>query len=271
MLQNIIRNRREKSVTLKIVYGLPEEAECAQEDLEDYKEENANLVKKMQLLYGLKDINLTTVANNLFIVYHFDDKKEAKEFELTFTRNILDDGSNLFESFLISQQEQETKKEEEQFKIMLKLPEKAVKILKENDSLLNVTMLSEPSCPIYADMIFADKKRVKVVDKDFEKPIVNISFRLQGTTITRSVPQKWLSVEEIVYSAVVNTQWALNPKNIISMNNDEVLSVFKDKEIGTPVNIIKEDGKTVKLYKRESSYIDTTNGTEYHAEHLIFN
>lgn len=270
MLQNIIKSRRDKTYTLKIVYGQRDEAEDAMEELEDYKDDNHQSLKKMQLLYKLKDIQLTTVSNNLFIVYHFENKNDAKEFEIAFSRNILDDGSNLLDTFMIAQQLQETKKEEEEFKVILELPEKAVESLQGNDFLLNVTLLSEPSCPVYMDMLFVNKKKVKLLDKDLDKPIVNISYRVQGTTITRSVPQKWLTIEEIVYKATINTQWALNPRNIISMDSKGVLSNFEDREIFTPINILKNDGKSVKLYKREDKFFDTVGEVEYLREHLIF-
>ena len=269
MLQNIIKNRRDKTYTLKIVYGQSNESEDAMEELEEYKDNNQHSLKKMQLLYKLKDIQLTTVSNNLFIIYHFENKGDTKEFEIAFSKNILDDGSNLLDTFMITQQLQE-KKEEEEFKVILELPEKAVDSLGCNDFLLNVTLLSEPSCPVYMDMLSVNKKKVRLLDKDLDKPIVNISYRVQGTTITRSVPQRWLTIEEIVYKATVNTQWALNPKNIISMDSKGVLSDFEDKEVFTSIEVIKNDGKSVKLYKREDKFFDTVSEIEYLREHLIF-
>lgn len=270
MLQNIIKNRRDKTYTLKIVYGQQDEAEDAMEELEDYRDSNRQSLKKMQLLYNLKDIQLTTVSNNLFIVYHFGNKNDTKEFEIAFSKNILDDGSNLLDTFMIAQQTKESKKEEDEFKVILELPEKAVESLKGNDFLLNVTLLSEPSCPVYMDMLSVNKKKVKLLDENFDKPIVNISYRVQGVTMTRSVPQKWLTIEEIVYEATINTQWALNPRNIISMDSKGVLSNFEDREIFTPIDVLKNDGKSVKLHKREDKFVDAVNKTEYLREHLIF-
>ena len=229
MLQNIIKSRRDKTVTIKIVFGTSQEAEDMLDDLEDYKNDNEVLVEKMKLLYHLKDIQLTTVSNNVFIVYHFERNKEAKNFELNFTQNIESDGSNILESFLITQTNNSDKKEDEQFNVVLNLPEKAVKILKENSMLLNINLVSEPACPIFQDMVSVNQKKVKLLNNDFENTVVNISFRYMGTTVTRTVPQKWLEVEEIIYKAVVNTQWALNPKNIIGMNNNEITSRYNNK------------------------------------------
>jgi len=268
MLQNIIRSRRNSDCTLKIVYGTEVEAEDSMDILMDHKDSNEVALTKMNLLYNLKDIHLTTVANNLFIVYHFENNKDAKEFEISFTRNINDDGSNLMESFMITQKEQEHE-DEEQYTIKLKLPTQAIEALNEHNGLLSVVMDSEPSCPIYRDMVYYNNKEVKVADKDFDKPVINVITIYNGSKIVRSVPQRWLEIEEILYRGIVNTGWALNPKNIINMTEGGVLSRYDKKEILTPMEVIKLDGNTVKLFKREEGYYEPKSGLLLLPEHLV--
>lgn len=268
MLQNIIRSRRNRDCTLKIVYGTENEAEDSLDVLESHRDENDIALNKMMLLYNLKDIQLTTVANNLFIVYHFKNSKDAKEFEISFTRNIYDDGSNLIESFMIAQKEKE-EAEEEQFKIKLTLPTESIKALDSHKSLMSVMMESEPSCPIYRDMAYYNNKSIRLADKDFDKPIVNIITIFNGSKVIRSVPQRWLEIEEISYKGIINAQWALNPKNIIKMVNGGVLSMFNNKEVLTPMEVIKIDGSTVTLFKREDGYYEPKSGLTLSAEHII--
>jgi hypothetical protein len=214
-------------------------------------------------------MQITTVANNLFIVYHFTNSKDAKEFELSFVRNINDDGSNLLESFIVTQREKDSKEEEEQFIVKLKLPKDAIEALKTHAGLLCVTMESEPSCPIYRDMMFNDKKSVRLVDKNFDKPVVNIMTVYNGSKMTRTVPQRWLEIEEISYRAVVNSGWALNPKNIVTMKDGAVVTMFNGREVLTSMEIIKQDGLTVSLHKKESGFVDPKSGLMFQPEHLI--
>lgn len=268
MLQNIIRSRRNSDCTLKIVYGSENEAEDSLFVLESHRDENSTALKKMKLLYSLEDIQLTTVANNLFIVYHFGSSKDAKKFEISFTRNIYDDGSNLIESFMIAQKDKEESKEE-QFKIKLTLPEESIKALNSHKSLMSVTMESEPSCPIYRDMAYYNNKSIRLADKDFDKSIVNIITVFNGSKVIRSVPQRWLEIEEISYKGMINAQWALNPKNIIKMVDGGVLSMFNEKEVLTPMEVIKIDGTTVTLFKREDGYYEPKSGLTLSAEHII--
>lgn len=79
-----------------------------------------------------------------------------------------------------------------------------------------------------------------------------------------------MDIEEKSYKGIVNTQWALNPKNIIRMVDGGVYSYFNNKEVFTPMDIIKDDGRSLEFYRRDNGYYEPISQLILSPEHIIF-
>lgn len=269
-VNNIIKSRRRKELVVKLVCTGIDVAETLDDELSDYIDMHQASVEKMKTLYGLNKVNVSSVHHNVFITYDFNLEKDAKEFEISFIKYIKNDGSNIVESFLITEASVETD-EREDFEVFLELPSVGVEALSQFKSIRTVTMEGHPTTPIYQDMLPHQGKKVKLLTKDLDLTIVEIMYFSGKDKIIKSVPQSWLDIKELNYKAIVNTAWVTLPENIIKFSDQGVHAKFMDNEIIVPLEILKMDGKKVTLFKENNKYINVDKEDQFFSpEILIF-
>ncbi len=269
-VNNIVKNRRKKELIIKLVCTGIDVAENLCDELSDYKDLHTESVDKMQALYGLKGVNVSSVHHNVFIIYEFGLEKDAKEFEISFIKYIKNDGTNIVESFLITEASKE-EDEREDFEVFLTLPATAVDALNEYTGIRAVTMEGYPSTPVYRDMILHNGKKIGLLTRDFDLPVLEIYYYSGKDKIIKSVPQSWLDIKELTYKAIVNTAWATLPENIVKFSDEGVHAKLNGNEVVIPLNVLKMDGKTVTLFKAGGIYVGKKDETQiFTAEMLIF-
>lgn len=268
-INNIIKTRRGAELIVKLVCkGIPI-AESLENELDGFIELHEDSVAKMKTLYGLTSVATSVVNHNVFIVYKFSKQKEAKDFEISFIKYIANDGSNIIETFLITEPNTEESDDKEEFNVELRLPISAIKALTEFTSLNSVSIIGYPRSLIYRDMLEVNERRVKLVTTDFNQEIMEIMYYIGKEKIIRQVPQKWLDISEVTYKAIVNAQWATLPANIVKMHEDGFIASFEGKEIDVPLDILKMDGLKVEVLKHGEVYLNIKNRTQIFSPELL--
>lgn len=267
-VQSIVKTKRGKDLTVKLVCsGIPEAEEM--EDLLNEQIESSNhLIEKMQALYGLKSVSVSLVHHQVFILYKFLKDKDARDFEISFVKYIKDDGSNIVDAFLITEAKEEVESKDE-FIVSLALPDTAVKALEMFPSLAAVQMEGYSKSLIYRDSAEMNGKKVTMLTRDLSLELLEVSYVHRKIKYTRQIPQKWLEVAEIEYKAIVNVQWATLPKNIVKTDTKGFYSKVGDKEIHIPLYILSMDGTTVTLVKHEGEYVNITNREQRFAPEMV--
>lgn len=267
-VNSIVKTRRAKDLTVKLVCTGIHEAQKLEETLNEQIDSSPHLLEKMQALYGLKDVTISAVHHQVFIMYKFTKEKEAKEFELSFVRYINNDGSNIVESFLITEAKEEAV-EKEEFVVTLALPETAVKALQMFPSLAAVQMEGHTKSLIYRDTAEMNGQKVKLLTLDLSLELLEVSYIHRKIKFTRQLPQKWLEVAEVEYKAIVNVQWATIPRNIVRTDTKGFYSKVGDKELLIPLDILNIDGTSVTLVKHEGEYVNIANREQVFSPEMV--
>jgi hypothetical protein len=270
-IDSVIRTNRKDQFILKLICKSIPIAEEMAEDLTAYKDTHKEAFEKMQVLYGLRSLEISTVNHQVFVLYKFGKTQDTKEFERSFIKYIDETGSNILETFMITEATKEGESERNEFNVTLKLPPQAKDALRSYESLYSVTLSGFPRIHIYRDELQFDGKFVSLHSKDLNSDILEIFYFIGKEKIIREVPQKWLDISEITYKAIVNVSWASNPKNIVQIINGAFVSRFEDREILVPLDVMQMDGLKVELIKNGDKYVNLKNREQvFEPEMLLF-
>ena len=266
MLQNIIKNQKDKSFTLKIVFGSEEEAVNLENKLNGEISYRQCDIEKMRIAFGMKEIKVYGVFNSVFVQYEFLTSKNAKSFEISINQSLKEDNSNIEEAFILAKP-QTSQKEESPYRIFLKLPTES-KIVLEHKAIKSIKIYGVDACDITRELAMCDKKEVELVDEDASSEYLNIIINFNGKQKIL-VPQKWLDIEEKTIKAIVSTKWMVDLKHLVRIEGGNVISQLGDKEILASLETIKTDGQEIKLLYKNGKYINAKNNKFYYEKEML--
>lgn len=254
MLQNVIKNLKQKSLTLKLIFGSEKEAIDSEEMFSNHIDCRHVDIEKMQVAFGLVEVKAYAVFNSVFVQYEFESNKEAKNFEHALGDLLQEDNANIYDVFLIVAPVTREYKEESPYKIILKLPKEAELVL-EHKAIKSLKIHGVEACEITREMAMNNGKEVELVDDDINSEYLNVIVTFNGKHKVL-IPQKWLDIEEKTIKAIVNTKWMLELENLVNINNNQVIAKKGGKEIVSSLDVIKTDGSEVVLVKNDDRYVD---------------
>ena len=253
MISNVIENRKLKDFTIKIVLGSESEAIDKCNEINDYIDSNSKIIDKMKIGLGLINLKVNDVFNNVIVHYEFTTAKDAKHFSSIFSDLLGDDYSNLLESLLIF--EKREAKSESTYEVSLNLPNNIEKTF-EIDFVDSVCTVNYPSIKINRELLSYNKKKVLLVVEDFSSELIAIKLTKNG--ITYHLPQKWLDIQERSVKGIYNTQWVMDLKNFMRVEDGYIVSRYKNgAEIKVEQSLIKLDGESSRFIDDKNGYIDT--------------
>lgn len=255
MITNLIQNRKQKEFTVKIVFGTEEEAIKQSNILNDLIEDNAPLIEKMEIGLGLNTMKINDVFNNVIIQYQFKSANEAKHFSLIFSDKLEDDYGNLSEAIFVF--EKREVKTESTYDVSLNLPKDIAKAF-ELDFIESVCTIKYPSIKINRELITHNKQKVLLVIEDFSSELIAVKLSKSGNTY--HLPQQWLDIQEKAIKGVYNTQWVLDIKNFMRIEDSAIISKNKKGvEIKVNQDLVKLDGVSSKFIENVDNYIDISS------------
>ena len=252
MITNIIENRKTKEFIVKVVLGTESQAIEKCNEISDHIDANAKLIEKMNIGLGLVNIKVNDVFNSVIIQYEFKTAKEAKHFSSIFSEQLEDDYSNLLEAIFVF--EKREVKSESTYEVSLNLPQgidKAFAI----DFIDSVCTVKYPSIRINRELLAHNKQKVILVIEDFSSELIAIKLTKNGNTY--HLPQQWLDIQERAIRGVYNTQWIMDLKNFIKIEDNAIISKNKNgAEVRVEQQLIKLDGESSKFIEDKNGYID---------------
>lgn len=265
MITNVIENRKQKEFTVKVVLGTESQAIEKCNEISDHIDANAKLIEKMNIGLGLVTIKVNDVFNSVIIQYEFKSAKEAKHFSSIFSEQLEDDYCNLLEAVLVF--EKREVKSESTYEVSLNLPQgidKAFAI----DFIDSVCTVKYPSIKINRELLAYNKQKVILVIEDFSSELIAIKLTKSGNTY--HLPQQWLDIQEKAIRGVYDTQWVMDLKNFIKIEDNAIFSKCKNgTEVRVEQNLIKLDGENSKFIEDKNGYIDIVSNIHVPKEIVV--
>lgn len=252
MITNIIENRKQKEFTVKIVLGSEPEAIDKCNEINDHIDANIKLIEKMKIGLGLVELKINDVFNSVIIHYDFKSAKEAKHFSMIFSEQLEDDYNNLIDTIFVF--EKREVKTESTYEVSLKLPV-GIQNAFAPDFVDSICTVKYPSIKINRELVAHDREKVILVVEDFSSELVAIKLTKNGNTY--HLPQQWLDIQERAVRGVYNTQWVMDIKNFVRIEDNAIISKNKNgAEVKIPSQFIKLDGESSKFIEDKAGYID---------------
>ncbi len=220
----------------------------------------------MKVGLDLVSFRIDDVFLNVVVHYVFQSSTAAKEFQVLFNNKIEDDYSNLLESLLIFEKTKETKKVSN-YEVSLNLPTELEKAF-EVSIVDSITTAKYPNIKINREMMQFNNKKIILELEDFSNELLAVKFTKSGPVYM--LPQQWLEIDEKTVRGVYNTKWVMNIDNFIRIEENAIVSKYKDgKEIFVPQELIKMDGIVSRFTAYNENYKDTENGQTVPKELLV--
>jgi hypothetical protein len=252
MITNVIQNRKQKEFIVKVVLGTESQAIENCNEISDYIDNNSKLIEKMNIGLGLVELKVNDVFNSVIIQYEFKTAKEAKHFSSIFSENLEDDYSNLLDTIFVF--EKREVKTESTYEVSLNLPPDIHNVFVV-ESIDSVCTIKYPSIKINRELMAHNKQKVLLVIEDFSSELIAIKLTKSGNTYY--LPQQWLDIQEKAIKGVYNTQWVMDLKNFIKIEDNAIISKNKNgSEVRVEQQLIKLDGENSKFIEDKNGYID---------------
>lgn len=251
-ITNIIENRKQKEFTVKVVLGTESQAIEKCNEISDHIDSNSKLIEKMNIGLGLVELKVNDIFNSVMIKYEFKSAKDAKHFSSIFSELLEDDYSNLLDAILVF--EKREVKTESTYEVSLNLPQGIDKAFAV-DLIESVCTVKYPSIKINRELMTHNKQKVLLVIEDFSSELIAIKLTKNGNVY--HLPQQWLDIQEKAIRGVYNTQWVMDLKNFIKIEDNAIISKSKNgDEVRVEQQLIKLDGENSKFIEDRDGYID---------------
>ncbi len=252
MITNVIENRKQKEFIVKVVFGTESQAIEKCNEISDHIDANAKLIEKMNIGLGLATIKVNDVFNSVIIQYEFKTAKEAKHFSSIFSEQLEDDYNNLIDAIFVF--EKREVKTESTYEVSLNLPYDIHNAFVV-ESIDSVCTIKYPSIKINRELMAHNKQKVLLVIEDFSSELIAIKLTKSGNIY--HLPQQWLDIQERAIRGVYNTQWVMDLKNFVKIEDNAIISKNKNGvEVRVEQQLIKLDGKNSKFIEDMNGYID---------------
>lgn len=267
-IRGIVKQRKAKSFSIKIVFKSTEIAQDFAQDLEEFINENESRLKYLKDTIDLKDIFISDVFHNVIINYSFNSLESAKEIEQAFSLILEEDYSNLLTTLLLNNYTKQEKMQSS--KLILNLPIDSS--IFKNEQIESVT-LKNNSIIITRELGLHNGKEIFMDVEDFSTPFLNI--RLHKYDNLQTVLKDWVIIEKVKKEALIYSAWALSPDYFVGVISDGISCRTEEgKLISIPLSIIKEDNQIVEVIPDGGDYrivSERLKDTIVPKELLIFN
>jgi hypothetical protein len=269
MVRDVIKNKKYKEFTVKLVLPTEKAAIELSSELLDMYDFEKTIIKKMEIGLGLKEMRISDVFCNVIIVYKFNTTKQAKEFEYLFSDVLNENNSNIKEALFVFESKKEEKKRDSTYEVKLNLPDvvKEIFALKE---IVTASVFSYPNIVIDRDLHQwnKDKKNVLLIEEKFDDELIPLRLTKNGKIYT--IPQKWLDIEDKAIHGVYNTKWVMDLSNFVEIRALSIISSYKGVEVEVSQDILRKDGNKSKFIRDGKNYlIDTISGEKVPAQVVI--
>lgn len=267
-IRGIVKQRKAKSFSIKLVFKSTEIAQDFAQDLEEFMNENENILKYLKDNIDLKDIFISDVFHNVIINYSFNSLESAKEIEQAFSLILEEDYSNLLTALLLNNY---TKRERVQTsRLILNLPIDGS--IFKNEQIESVA-LKNNSIIITRELGLHNGKEIFMDVEDFSTSFLNI--RLHKYDNLQTILKDWIIIEKVKKEALIYSSWALSPEYFVGVISDGISCRTEEgKLISIPLSIIKEDNQIVEVIPDGGNYrivSERLKDTIVPKELLIFN